>query len=124
MIYENRIITVEHGKEDYYIQTRIVTSLLLLEKYGAKVVGGIYKTVSGRDACCLSFMLGFERLAHREKVFNEIYEDADFQKLNQWWAKDGCFTKHIHNEILSSTEYVADSGEIPRFDENGDLIRD
>ena len=124
MIYEYRLVTVEYGKQDYYTQTRIETALPILEKHGAKMVGGIYKTEIGRDACCLSYMLGFESLAHRQKVFDAISQDADFQKLNRWWANDGCFTKHIHNEILSSTEYAAGTREIPRFDDNGDLIRD
>ena len=103
MIYEHRICTVIMGKEDEFI-ARVNEYLPRFEKYGAKVIGGIFRTIIG-DSNEISYMLGFDDLAHHQKVWKSMAEDEDLNKMREKWAKEEFPVHNIRSKILSSTEY-------------------
>ena len=103
MIYEHRIYTVIPGKTEEEI-SRITDWFPIIEKCGAKVVAGIFQTVIG-DSNELSYIIGYDDLAHRQRVFESMAEDDDMKKLAGEWAKGEPLNYNTRNKILRSTEY-------------------
>ena len=105
MIYEHRIYTVIPRKAELLI-SHINEWFPVMEKYGVKVVAGIFQTVVGDDSE-ISYILGYEDLAHRQRAFESMRADEAFQKISGEWAKDEPAAYNTRNKILSSTEYSA-----------------
>ena len=103
MIYEHRIYTVIPGKMEEDI-SRVIEWFPVIEKYGAKFVAGIFQTVIG-DSNEISYIIGYDDLAHRQRVFDSLAEDDDMKKLAGEWAKREPVNYNIRNKILRSTEY-------------------
>ena len=130
MIYEYRTCKVRHGFEKMFIETRVVPWLPIAEKYGAKIVGGIYQPEIGDEETHISYIMGFDSLAHREKVFASLRKDPDFLGLLKYWKIDkeaqgqyyGWTMPGFHNTILKSTEYASTKHELPKFDAKGYLV--
>ncbi len=105
MIYEHRIYTVIPRRAELLI-SHINEWFPVVEKYGVKVVAGIFQTVIGDDNE-ISYILGYEDLAHRQTAFESMRADEGFQKMAEEWAKDDPAAYNTRNKILSSTEYSA-----------------
>ena len=105
MIYEHRIYTVIPRRAELLI-AHINEWFPVMEKYGVKVAAGIFQTVIG-DENEISYILGYEDLAHRERAFESMRADEVFQKMAEQWAKDEPAAYNTRHKILSSTEYAA-----------------
>ena len=78
MIYELRHYTIQQGKMNEFVQRFGEIPMKLFEKYGAKVVG-VWQTRIGPGPEVV-YILAFDDLAHREKVFDAMYQDEEFLK--------------------------------------------
>ena len=107
MIYEHRVYTVELDKQASMIKT-IEGFCKALEKQDVKALG-VFHPVIG-DASELSYYLIYESMAHREQVWNSMYEDED---VLAWYkeAKEraeqegGSGLLNEVNTLMTSTEY-------------------
>lgn len=105
MIYEHRIYTVMPHRAEALIAA-INEWFPIVEKYGVKVIAGIFQTVIGNENE-VSYILGYDDLAHRERVFQSMMEDEDFKKSHERLQKEEPLIYNTLNKILSSTEYSA-----------------
>lgn len=103
MIYEHRIYTVIPGMAEAEL-ARVTEWFPIVEKCGGKVIAGIFQTVIG-DSNEISYMLGFNDLAHHQEVWKSMAEDEDLNKMREKWAKEEFPVHNIRSKILSSTEY-------------------
>ncbi len=102
MIYEQRFVKCIQGKEDEFIG-RARAWLAIAQKCGARVTTGIFQTIIG-DTNEFSYILEYDDLAHRERVFNAIEEDRDMKMLKETLKKEGYPVNSISNRIMKSIE--------------------
>ncbi len=105
MIYEHRIYTVIPGMAEAEL-ARVTEWFPIVEKCGGTVIAGIFQTVIG-DSNEISYILGYDDLAHRQRVWQSMMEDEDMKKIRQRWAKEESCSYNIFNKVLKSTEYSA-----------------
>ena len=106
MIYERRVCIVQHVHEQPF-KDRVHSWLPVAEKYGAKVVCGVFQAEIGGREAEIYYILAFEDLAHRERVYKSVRQDPDFLKLRAKWDEEGHWMNDFTNEILNSTEYAS-----------------
>lgn len=103
MIYEWRVYEVALGKMDALNDRFTNVSLRLFMKHGIKVVG-FWRAIVGTSNI-LYYMLAFNSLAHREKVWNEFLCDPEWVEAKRRSEKDGPLVERIQNMILEPTSY-------------------
>ena len=102
MIYEQRIAKALPGKEEEFVG-RARKWLAIAQKHGARVTAGIFQTIIG-DTSEFSYILEYDNLAHRERVFQAIEEDAEWKMILKTLAKEGYPVSNISNRIMKSFE--------------------
>lgn len=105
MIYEHRIYTVRPGK-DAALMARFKEFFPIVERYGGKICGGIFYTAVG-DSSEISYILGFDNLAHLESMYESAAADEEMQGILAKWAAEEPTTVNTRNKILKSTEYAS-----------------
>ncbi len=73
------------------------------KKYGMDVIG--YWTDEIGVSNRLTYMLGYESLAHREESWRAFAADADWRKVVEESHRDGVLVRQSHNTILRPTSY-------------------
>ena len=72
-------------------------------KYGIKVIGFWEAAVGTTNV--LHYILQFDSLAHREKVWAEFQADPDWHRVRAESEKDGPILRRVRNEIWTATDY-------------------
>ena len=105
MIYEWRVYEAYPGRMDALNERFSKITLKYFEKHGIKVIG-FWTAVVGTSNV-LYYMLAFDSLAHREKVWNAFSTDPDWVKARtDTEQKAGVpLTKRIVNMSLKPTDY-------------------
>ena len=78
-------------------------AIKLFEKHGIKVVG-FWEAVIGTTNT-LYYMLAWENMAQRERVWNSFISDPDWTKAKQESERDGPIVQRVVNTLLSPTSY-------------------
>ena len=78
-------------------------TLRFFEKHGIKVVG-FWEAVIGVTNT-LYYMLAWENMTQREKVWNSFQSDPERIKARQETEKDGPLVQRVINTLLSPTPY-------------------
>jgi len=103
MIYEHRIYDAAPGKlEELHNRFRNHT-LKFFEKHGIKPIA-FFTTVVGTSNQ-LNFILAFESLAERERIWNGFMADQDWQKALRDSNANGPIVLKMENKIYSPTDY-------------------
>jgi len=72
-------------------------------KHGIGVVG-FWEALVGTTNV-LHYILQFESLAHRERVWNAFMADPDWQRVRAESEKDGPIVARVRNELWRATPY-------------------
>jgi len=78
-------------------------TLKFFEKHGIKVVG-FWEAVIGATNT-LYYMLVWENMAQRERVWNSFQSDPEWIRARQETEKDGPIVQRVVNTLLSPTLY-------------------
>ena len=78
-------------------------TLRFFEKHGIIVVG-FWEAVIGATNT-LYYMLAWENMTQREKVWNSFQSDPEWIKARQETEKDGPLVQRVINTLLSPTPY-------------------
>lgn len=85
MVYEGRFVSVIRGLDNEW-KTRVLTKFLpIIEKHGGKPIGA-YQTVIGNSQDYY-IVIGFDSVIHREKVYESMSSDPEYQKIMARWDK-------------------------------------
>ena len=106
MIYEvrlNRLLQNYMAVE--FVEEWVKPFIPFLEKYGAKFVAGIFQPLLGGETNHIWYIMSYDDLAHRERVYQAIDVDEDFQKQRVVWSGKPNMLKNMTLEILKSYEY-------------------
>ena len=103
MIYELRNYEVMPGKLPALNDRFAKVTVPLFEKYGFKVVG--FWTADVGTSGVLTYMLGFDDMAHRDKAWGAFRADPVRAKAFAESEKDGPLVVRITNTILRPTAY-------------------
>ena len=103
MLYEWRVYEVVPGRiAALHNRFRNVT-LNLFQKHGIRVVGFWEATIGTSNA--LYYMLAWENMAQREKVWGSFQSDPEWIKARQDSEKDGPIVQRVVNMLLTPTPY-------------------
>ena len=103
MLYEWRVYEVVPGKMGALNNRFQNITLMFFEKYGIRVVG-FWEAVVGTSNI-LYYMLSWQDMAERERVWNAFQADPDWIKARAETEKDGPINQRISNVFLRSTPY-------------------
>ncbi|UCG55178.1 MAG: NIPSNAP family protein [Dehalococcoidia bacterium] len=85
MIYEGRFVSVIRGRDDEW-KIRVLTKFLpIMKKHGGTPIGA-YQTVIGNTQDYY-IVIGFDSVTHREKVYESMGNDPEWQKIEAKWNK-------------------------------------
>lgn len=90
MIYERRWNKAILGKEKRFANERSKIFIKYLQKYGARFVAGIFQPEFSEDISQVWYIMEYDDLAHREKVYNAIRNDQEYLKQDTEWLSDPC----------------------------------
>ena len=103
MLYEWRVYKVAPGKMGALNDRFQRITLKLFEKHAIKVVG-FWEAVIGTTNI-LYYMLSWESMAHREKVWNSFQSDPEWVKARRETEKNGPLVERVMNTLLRPTPY-------------------
>lgn len=103
MLYEWRVYEVVPGKMGALHSRFQKITLKSFEKHGIKVVG-FWEAVIGATNT-LYYMLVWENMAQRERVWNSFQSDPEWIKARQETEKEGPIVQRVVNTLLSPTSY-------------------
>lgn len=103
MIYELRVYEVVPGRMPALHARFQNHTMGFFRKHGIKVIG-FWEAVIGTSNC-LNYLLAFDNLAHRERVWTAFVSDPDWQRVREESQRDGQIVARIRNEIWQPTPY-------------------
>lgn len=103
MIYELRSYEVVPGRMPNLNDRFQNHTLGFFAKHGIKVVG-FWEAIIGTTNV-LHYVLAFEDLAHREKVWAAFQADEGWHKVRAESEKDGPIVARVRNEIWKPSTY-------------------
>jgi hypothetical protein len=83
MIYEGRIVKVKRGMEEEWINRAFNGFFPAIRRCGGRPIGA-YQTVIGNSEDYY-IVVEFDSLTHRDKVFEAMAKDVEYQKLEKSW---------------------------------------
>ena len=104
MIYEWRVYEIAPGKAQALHDRFASGALPIWEKYGIKVVG-FWTYLIGGPSDHLVYMLEWESLEQREKLFPAFQNDPEWVKIRAETEKDGSLVTRMYNSFLRPTPY-------------------
>ena len=104
VIHELRIYRCVPGRLPDLNKRFETVTLKLWEKHGFRPVG-FWTTVIGESNQDLTYMLEWEDLAERERVWAGFMSDPDWQKARAETEKNGAIVANIVSRILAPTAY-------------------
>jgi len=103
MIYEWRVYEVVPGKMNAINDRFQNITLKFFEKYGIKIVGFWQSDIGTSNI--LYYMLAWENMAQREKVWSAFSADPERLKAFRETEKDGPLVERVTNTLLRPTSY-------------------
>lgn len=104
MLYELRIYHCVPGRLPLLNNRFERFTLKLWQKHGIRPVG-FWTTVIGKDNQTLYYMLQWQDLGEREKVWDTFSTDPEWLAVRAETEKDGPIIAYLENQILSPTGY-------------------
>ena len=104
MIYELRIYRCMPGKLAAQVKRFENITLKLWDKHGIRQVG-FWTSVISESNNDLYYMLEWQNLAERESKWTAFMSDPEWIAAKAETEKDGAFTTHITNMILTPTSF-------------------
>ena len=106
MLYELRIYECVPGKLPDLLKRFDTITLKLWEKHGIKQVG-FFTTLVGESNQELTYILAWESLAAREKLWNAFATDPEWLTARAKTEEDGQIVGNIINQLLAPTAFSA-----------------
>jgi hypothetical protein len=104
MLYEFRIYDTMPGRlPDLLARFRNHTTKLF-EKHGIKNVG-YFTTAVGDYSERLTYIIAFESMAHREKVWPAFANDPEWAKVKAESEKNGLLVRRVFNSFQTPTDF-------------------
>lgn len=104
MLYELRIYTAMPTRLPDLLARFRDHTVELFAKHGIRNVGYWTNTVGGRNDE-LWYILAFEDMAHRERVWTAFATDPEWLAVRAASEKDGPLLHHLENRFLSPTDF-------------------
>jgi NIPSNAP len=104
MLHELRIYHAMPGRLPDLNKRFDTITLKIWEKHGIKQVG-FWTTVFGPSNQILYYLLEWESLAHREKVWNAFQADPEWHTKRAETEKNGPLVAHLESYMLQPTSY-------------------
>jgi hypothetical protein len=104
MIYELRIYHAVPGRLPALISRFQDHTLPLWEKHGIRPAG-FWTTLIGKSHLQLTYMLGWDSMAEREKRWSAFVTDPEWIAIAAETEKDGQLVQNISSELLAPTEF-------------------
>lgn len=99
MIYEHRTYYLLPGKLQEFVEAFAETPAKVFEKHGAKLVG-FWTTDIGQNNEVI-YILAFNDMAHRDRVWQQVREDQDMIRYRQ----AGVRVEKIVNKIIRPSAF-------------------
>ncbi len=106
MIYETRVYRCLPGRLPALLKRFETITLKLWEKHGIKQVG-FFTTLVGESNQELTYILAWESLAAREKIWNGFAPDPEWLTARAKTEEDGQIVGNIVNQLLAPTSFSA-----------------
>ena len=103
MLYEMRIYDTLPGRLPALHKRFSETTLRMFEKHGIRSVG-YWEEVVGKNNR-LVYMLEFDDMAHRDKVWQAFQNDPEWIEARNASEKDGPIVALVTNRFLRGTAY-------------------
>lgn len=104
MLYELRIYTAMPTRLPELLARFRNHTVELFAKHGIRNVGYWTNTVGGRNDE-LWYIVAFEDMAHRERVWTAFATDPEWLAVKAESEKDGPLLHHLENRFLSPTDF-------------------
>jgi NIPSNAP protein len=106
MIYEMRVYRCLPGRLPALLKRFEVTTLKLWEKHGIRPAG-FFTTLVGASNQELTYFLGWESLAERDKKWGAFATDPEWLAARAKTEEDGQIVDNIVNQLLVPTAFSA-----------------
>ena len=106
MIYELRLYHPMPGKLPALLRRFEDHTVKIWERIGIRPVG-FWTTLVGESSQQLTYMLAWESMAERERLWGAFVVDPEWTKLATESEKDGPLVQNIANELLRPTAFSA-----------------
>lgn len=103
MLYEWRVYEAVPGRMGALNDRFKNITLKMFEKHGIRAVG-FWEAVFGTTNT-LYYMLAWESMAQRERVWGEFQSDPEWIKARQETEREGPLVQRVHNLLLRPTAY-------------------
>ena len=106
MIYETRVYRCIPGRLPALLNRFANTTLKLWDKHGIKQVG-FFTTLVGESNHELTYILAWDSMAQREKLWNGFMADPEWIAARTKSEEDGPIVGNIVNQLLAPTVFSA-----------------
>ncbi len=106
MIYELRVYHCLPGRLPALLKRFDTITLKIWERHGIRQAG-FWTTLVGASNQTLTYLLAWESLAEREKIWTAFQSDPEWIAKRAETEKDGQIVGHILNEFLQPTSFSA-----------------
>lgn len=106
MIYELRVYRCIPGRLPALLKRFENATLKLWDKHGIKQAG-FWTTLIGESNMDLTYMLKWDSLAERERLWAAFMSDPDWQSARAESEKDGQIVANITSSFLTPTAFSA-----------------
>lgn len=104
MLYELRIYHAVPARMPELLARFETRTLKIWDRYNIRTVG-FWTTVIGESSQVLYYMLAWESLAERERIWNAFAADPEWLATRAETEKNGPLVATVKNEILSPTVF-------------------
>ena len=104
MIYETRVYRCVPGRLPALLKRFETITLKIWERVGIKQAG-FWTTVVGESNNDLTYMLAWESLAERERIWNVFQSDPEWIAKRAETEKDGPIVQTLSNQIFAPTSF-------------------
>ena len=106
MIYELRVYRSVPGKMPALLRRFEDQTLKIWKRTGIRPVG-FWTTLIGESNQQLTYLLAWESMAEREKLWSAFVTDAEWRNVAAQSESDGPLVENIANELLQPTAFSA-----------------
>jgi hypothetical protein len=104
MIYELRVYHAMPGKLPELLRRFEDHTLKIWKRTGIRLVG-FWTTLIGESNQQLTYVLAWESMAEREKLWGVFAADAEWIKVTVESEREGPLVQNIANQLLQPTEF-------------------
>jgi NIPSNAP protein len=104
MIYELRVYHAMPGKLPVLLRRFEDHTLKIWERLGIRLVG-FWTTLIGESNQQLTYMLAWQNMAEREKLWSTFAVDAEWIKVAAESEREGPIVQNIANQLLQPTGF-------------------